>query len=85
MTRTPPEERLRRKREAEERANSEMAFLTLKPFCSIPRIAFDDIKIGKAAVRRITIQNPGKKPLKVSKKLGHVPKKSVNYVLGSFF
>ena len=44
---------------------NELAFLVLTPFCQIPRVEFDGVRLGKTAVRRVVVQNPGKKPIKV--------------------
>lgn len=62
---TPPEEKKRRQKRREQEASHEMVCLLLVPFCSIPRVAFENVKLGHAAVRHVTIQNPGQKPLKV--------------------
>ena len=65
ISRTPPEEKNRRAREAAESAMNELAFLVLTPFCQIPRVEFDGVRLGKTAVRKCVVQNPGKKPIKV--------------------
>ena len=44
---------------------NELAFLVLTPFCQIPRVEFSGVKLGKTAVRKVVVQNPGKKPIKV--------------------
>ena len=46
-------------------AMNELAFLVLTPFCQIPRVEFDGVRLGKTAVRKVVVQNPGKKPIKV--------------------
>ena len=45
---------------------NELSFLVLTPFCQIPRVEFDGVKLGKTAVRKVVVQNPGKKAMKVS-------------------
>ena len=77
VSRTPPEETRRRQRALESRANDEVAgTLSLVPFCSFPRVSFDNVKLGKSAIRRIVMQNPGKKPLQV--------RKDTYYLIGFF-
>ena len=69
---TPPDESRRKKIQAEAMASNEIAAtLVLKPFQSFPKIEFSDVKLGRASRRRLAVQNPGKKPVKV-KKIHHV-------------
>ena len=44
---------------------NEVAYLVLTPFCQIPRVEFAGVRLGKAAVRKVVVQNPGKKSIKV--------------------
>ena len=65
MTRTPPD--IKRKRQKEEviRKDEEIAKLTLTPFGEQPVILFENVKLGHSAVRKLAIQNPNSKPIKV--------------------
>ena len=46
-------------------ASQEIAYLNLTPFTTIPRISFDNIKLGTSAVRQLVVRNPGTKELTV--------------------
>ncbi len=63
---------MRRNRLKEAAAASQVAVLVLAPFSSCPRVSFDNVRLGSAAVRRLTVQNPGGKRLQVA--LGGVDK-----------
>ena len=62
---------------AEARADAEISVLVLVPFTSVPRVAFDNIKLGKVAVRKVKLQNPGQKPLRV--RLESVPEETTGF------
>ena len=47
-------------------ASQEAALLLLTPFTTIPRISFDQIKLGTSSVRKLIVRNPGTKELIVS-------------------
>lgn len=66
MTRTPPD--IKRKRQKEEviKRDEEIAKLTLTPFGEQPVLLFENVRLGHSAVRKLAIQNPNCKPIKVS-------------------
>ena len=82
MERTPPEEKRRREKLAEEVAKDTPEILLLTPFASSPKLEFDRIKLGRSGVRKLLIRNPGEKPLDVV--LDRLPKEekgfSIDYV-----
>ena len=65
VTRTPPE--IKRKREKEEalKRDEEIPTLILTPFAAQPVLIFENVKLGHSAVRKLAIQNPNSKPIKV--------------------
>ena len=47
-------------------AASHVSVLVLAPFNSFPKVSFDNVKLGSSAVRRVTVQNPTQKRVKVA-------------------
>lgn len=69
IRRTPPEEKLRRKKEKLEEAKKAAEkeyILNLVPFGNVPHIPFDNIKYGETAVRTVVVVNRTSKPVHVS-------------------
>ena len=58
---TPPDERRRREKAHQEKVNSELVILSLKAFNSIPKVSFDNVKLGKSLIRTLLVQNPSSK------------------------
>ena len=58
---TPPEETRRRQREVALQNEVTPVILVLVPFAQQPLIEFDNIRLGQAAVRKLSIQNPDSK------------------------
>ena len=57
MKATPPEEKRRRQRALEKAEAEEVYLLELKPFCQIPKMEFNNVKLGEAAVRKLLVRN----------------------------
>ncbi len=54
-----------------------MSVLVLAPFNQFPKVSFDDVKLGAAAVRKVTVQNPTQKKVKVA--LTSLPKAEAGF------
>jgi len=65
VQRTPPDEKRKREKAAEEAAKEKVEILLLTPFASRPTVEFERVKLGKSGVRKLLIRNPGDKPLDV--------------------
>ena len=62
---TPAAERLRRQKAAEDLANAHVSKLILTPFTQIPKISYENVKLGMASVRMLLLQNLSKQPVEV--------------------
>ena len=65
MKATPPEEKRRRQRALEKAEAEEVYVLDLKPFCQIPKVEFNNVKLGDVAVRKLLVRNTSSKVMQV--------------------
>ena len=65
MKATPPEEKRRRQRALEKAEAEEVYLLDLKPFCQVPNMEFNNVKLGDVAVRKLLVRNTSAKVMQV--------------------